>query len=145
MNKYNDNDIRIINQSMHNLLKKIHDYINYNSEELAKLNPIDLQILEIIGNGRVRTIKEIKKTLLVSGSTLTSAINRLEKKGFLKRLINDEDKRSYGLQVTEKGVSINENHEKVDRNIAIKILNCFENEDMKVEMISILKKISDEF
>jgi len=145
MNKCSDNDIKIINQSMHNLLKKIHDYINENSEELAKLNPIDLQILEIVGNGRVRTIKEIKKMLLVSGSTLTSAINRLEKKEFIKRLINNEDKRSYGLQITEKGTSINKNHEKVDRNIAIKILNCFENKDIRVEMISILKKISDEF
>ena len=49
------------------------------------------------------TEKELSRTLTIDPSTLTPLIRTLERKGFIERTVNPEDKRSRIFSVTKKG------------------------------------------
>lgn len=47
--------------------------------------------------------KELAEKLLVSGGNMTFVIDNLEKRGLVKRVRNDDDRRFYKVELTEKG------------------------------------------
>lgn len=76
----------------------------------------DLSITEIhtlaaIGKGRPRTMTHVSNILGINVSTLTSAVNKLVKKGYAERLRDEEDRRIVRIHLTEKGVVAVEAHE----------------------------------
>lgn len=52
----------------------------------------------------------VAKSLNITAGTLTTAIKRLERKGYVVRMVDDKDKRINKLFLTEKGEKINEAH-----------------------------------
>jgi len=55
-------------------------------------------------------IREIAESLGIPNSTLTSSINRLEKAGLAERAISRRDRRSFTLELTEKGRKVQQMH-----------------------------------
>ena len=49
------------------------------------------------------TMKEIASSLLIALPSATSAINRLAKDGYLKRISDENDRRIVRLEITSKG------------------------------------------
>ena len=75
------------------------------TDQLKDCGVLELKILKYIYFNSNRQIKDILKNLNVPNSTMTNAINRLAKKGLIKRMINDDDLRSFELQLTPYGKS----------------------------------------
>jgi DNA-binding MarR family transcriptional regulator len=71
-----------------------------------KLNPVELELLNLFEWQETIAIKDVINSLKLPNSTVTSVINRLEKKDILKREISNEDKRTYNLRLTLHGQSI---------------------------------------
>jgi DNA-binding MarR family transcriptional regulator len=86
---------------------------------------------------------DIRKALDIPHSTLTSAINRLEKRGFLKRVITQQDRRSYSLRLTKKGEQVQTEHHRVDIMLADKLLEALDTNKERVQLIRLLAKISN--
>ncbi len=105
----------------------------------------DLHILGLIAENPDIILKEISDELRIPSSTLTSAINRLEKRGLLKRVISERDRRSYGLKLTSKGQSIDQEHKRIDRMIAQKVFDVLSDETETQSLIALLRKISQTF
>ena len=55
-------------------------------------------------------LKEIVEILGIPGSTLTSAVDRLEKRRLLRRAISQRDRRSFGLELTDEGRIAQQEH-----------------------------------
>lgn len=72
------------------------------------------------------------------GSSITSLLQRLEKKGFIVRISGDEDGRTKQLQITEKGEKLIEEMEAVFQNVESIILQNM-NEDEKESYKRLLK------
>lgn len=57
-----------------------------------------------------KTISDISQTLGITLPSVTISVNKLVKKGFLKKEKNDEDGRSVYISLTDKGLRINKIH-----------------------------------
>lgn len=82
------------------------------SNKFKNVSKVELHILLWVQNNPDTNIGDIKERLGLPSSTLTSIINRMEKKKFLKRVIGD-DKRSYKLEILEEGARVRHEHDRV--------------------------------
>ena len=100
----------------------------------------EFTILEVLlhkGPLPVNTIGE--KVLLTSGS-MTAAVNRLEKKGFVKRIQDPADGRCFYVHLTKSGRKvIRSAYEKHARNLE-KVAEALTSEE-RSELVRLLKKI----
>jgi DNA-binding MarR family transcriptional regulator len=72
--------------------------------------------LLLIEAGRASTPREVAGALGVSRTTVTGLIDRLEIDGLITRSIDPEDKRSFALNLTEKGKLMVRQIEEIRRN-----------------------------
>lgn len=104
------------------------------------LNLSDFTIMEAVlhkGPLHVNTIG--KKVLLTSGS-MTAAVNRLEKKGFVKRLQDPSDRRYFYVHLTKSGRKIiSQAYEKHKLNLE-KIVEVLTPKE-RAELVRLLRKI----
>lgn len=91
-------------------IRNIFHYIRYSAEqETAALNITSQQgrLLEIIVDG-LNSNKEVNRkyleeTMFIKGSSVTSLLNGLEKKAFIRRNTSKDDARALEITVTPKG------------------------------------------
>jgi len=111
------------------------------SETLKKMGFIDMQLLHIAYLKPDAILKEIRDYLKVPQTTLSSVIARLEKGGYLKRVINHRDMRSFSLEITDKGENVLHEHKNNDYEQAKSILLILD-ENEREEFIRLMTKIS---
>ncbi|MGE4519544.1 MAG: MarR family winged helix-turn-helix transcriptional regulator [Desulfobacteraceae bacterium] len=87
--------------------------------------------LEILGAGDSIKMKELALKMGVTTGTLTVMIDTLEKKGFVKRTRNPEDRRSYVIMLTEKGRSCHETHSDFHVKLTRECTSGFSEADME--------------
>lgn len=140
-----DEDIKAVDEAAHELIYKIINskYMNDYSDRTKGLSMIDFRVLRVVAENPEKQIKDLLNILKIPNSTLTSVINRLEKKEILRRVISPEDRRSFNLQITELGKSIQEEHIKFDHEVARKYLEATESEEEKKFLIKFLKKLAN--
>jgi MarR family transcriptional regulator, repressor for mepA len=76
--------------------------------------------------------KDLEYTMNLRGSSITSLLQRLEKKGFIIRSSGDEDGRTKQLQITEKGNKLIEEMEAVFQNVEAIILQNMSKEEEEI-------------
>lgn len=107
-----DNNMEIIN----NLVVDIFDKILTIEEkalrqgEYKDLSITEFHTLEAIGENRSRTMGEVAKDLNITVGTLTTAINRLVKKGYVDRRREATDRRIVKVFLTDRGVAAFRKH-----------------------------------
>ncbi|HCT95736.1 MarR family transcriptional regulator [Vagococcus sp.] len=90
------------------LVTVFNDILTIEESELQKSQFDDLSIkemhtIEAIGLHNERTSSEVAKRLSITVSTLTVAINNLEKKGYVERVRSEKDRRIVRLKLTNRG------------------------------------------
>ncbi len=90
----------------------------------------------------VLILKEIREELGIPQSTLTSAIDRLENRGLVRRMISDRDRRSFVPEVTGAGRRVQKKHDRIDEEVAAKLLGLLDTEEEREAFLQMLTKIS---
>lgn len=90
------------------LVSVFNDILVIEESELKKSQFNDLSItemhtIEAIGMYKKKTTTEVAKELQITVGTLTTAINRLVKKGYVERLRSEDDRRVVKLSLTKQG------------------------------------------
>ena len=67
------------------------------------LTTTQFDIVATLGNQPPMTCKELGEKTLVSKGTMTGVLERLEAKGLIEKLMNDEDGRSYKIGLSKSG------------------------------------------
>lgn len=75
------------------------------------LSITELHTLEAVGEGKTKTMSQVAASLKINVSTLTAAINKLVKKGYVDRFRIPEDRRIVKLRLTEEGAAAVREHE----------------------------------
>lgn len=75
------------------------------------LSLTELHTLVAIGRGKAKTMSQVAAALKISVSTLTAAINKLVKKGYVERFRIPEDRRIVKIKLTDEGASAVQEHE----------------------------------
>lgn len=68
-----------------------------------QLNITEFSVMELLYHKGRQTTQGIKEKILIASSSTTYVIDQLEKKGYVKRLINPEDKRITYVSLSDKG------------------------------------------
>lgn len=108
-----DKNVKKINDILVNLFNVV---LKLEEEAVKDSSHQDLSITEIhtlaaIGKGRARTMTHVANLLGISVSTLTTAINKLVKKGYVERERDEEDRRIVKIRLSEEGASAVSAHE----------------------------------
>ena len=140
------NKLETISDLLHQITWGIRlDQLGTWSKKLRGMAQLDLHILKLIAEQPDIILKDICDELHIPNSTLTSAINRLEERGLLNRVISRRDRRSYGLELTDKGWEIKAEHDRVDQTIAQKVIDALDDADEVDSLIALLGKIAQGF
>ena len=76
------------------------------------LSVTEMHTIEAIGMYHPRTMSEVAQDLKITVGTLTTAINRLVKKGYVERKRVEDDRRIVQISLTKKGKLAYRVHEK---------------------------------
>jgi len=97
---------------------------------LTELNPAQGRIMFVLWRMDNISIHELSKRTLLSKSTLTSMLDRLEQAGFIKRVSSKKDRREILIQLTEKNKLLQEKYVDVSKNMTKIYYNDFTVEEM---------------
>jgi len=110
---------------------------------LKELTPIELGILNLIEWDPEISFKKIAAFMGAPGSTVTSAVNRLEKRGILIRAIHPRDKRSFMLHLTEPGRELVRYRNEVKEHMLGALYNALEDEESREALLHLLDRAFD--
>lgn len=125
-----------INRQLVNLLHEIMDFEQKAIivEEFKDISSNDLQIIEAIGVGTPKNMSTTAKMLKVTVGTLTIAINSLVKKGYVKRVRGEEDRRVVFISLSDKGTSAYQHQKEFHETMSREMVSKLDEEELKVLM-----------
>lgn len=140
-----DEDIKIVDEAVHELIYKMlnSNFMNEYSDKTKGISMMDFRVLRVIDENPGKQIKDILSILKIPNSTLTSVINRLEKRGIVRRVISPEDRRSFNIEITDIGKDIEKEHMKFDYEVAKRYLEATDTEEEKKFLIKFLKRLAN--
>ena len=98
----------------------------------GELSVSEIHTLVAVGRHTPKTMSTIAQDLLINVSTLSIAINKLEKKGFVVRIRDDADRRIVRISLTEKGRAALERHEQFYYRIVDEAIRDMDNQQKRV-------------
>ena len=104
----------------------------------------ELHVIEAVGIDRILPMSAIAAKLDVTVGTLTIAMNNLVKKGHIKRLRSDEDRRVVLIELTELGKEAYYHHEAFHNEMIAFTLDRLSEEESDV-LVRSLSKITHYF
>ena len=107
------NEERTLLMVINEIAKVFDDIMSKCPENLFATDKTPRLILMLLSYKNGMTQSELMKATHMKGSTVSIAINKLEKLGLVRRLDNPADKRSYRIFLTEKGINYNDSIENV--------------------------------
>jgi DNA-binding MarR family transcriptional regulator len=143
--KITSDQIDNFNQAFHKLWFKIMtSRPESKSKELKGLTFSDIHVISMAYEEPDVILKDIREKLRLPQTTLSSIVAKLEKGGFLQRIINPRDYRSFSLKITNKGKEMMDAHMKLDYEQNSHILRSLE-EGERPEFIRLFTKVADKF
>jgi MarR family transcriptional regulator, 2-MHQ and catechol-resistance regulon repressor len=119
--------------------KALNEEINKNIQENG-LNPTEFAVLELLYHKGDQPLQQIGGKILLASGSITYVVDKLEKKGLLKRVACPKDRRVTYAQITDEGRglidSIFPNHE-----MRIHELMSALTPEEKSEVIDLVKKL----
>ncbi|WP_122646855.1 MarR family winged helix-turn-helix transcriptional regulator [Enterococcus mediterraneensis] len=129
------------------LVSVFNDILTIEESELKKSQFNDLSItemhtIEAIGMYKKKTTSEVAKELSITVGTLTTAINRLVKKGYVQRIRSEDDRRVVKLGLTKKGKLLFRVHQYFHRQMIKRVLQDM-GDDEEAVLLKALKNLHD--
>lgn len=139
--------------TLNELLVGMFNYILYIEENNLRHKGVeisinDVHILESIEKASSNTMSHLARRMMVTSGTLTINISRLEKKGYVKRYRDDEDRRIVRVRNTDKALEVLKVHDDFHKQMidkAIGDLGLDENEVLNATLENILEYFSDQY
>ena len=114
------------------------------SSEIKDLSITEMHTIDAIGTQGNRTMGEIAHDLRITVGTLTSAINRLIKKGYAERTRTEVDRRVVLVSLTEKGMQAYKIHADFHKEMVEATLNSCDDNQQEV-LCNVIEKINTLF
>jgi DNA-binding MarR family transcriptional regulator len=113
-------------------------------ETARRLSLSELHLLREIGVGRSKTMSQVADGLKISVGALTTAVSKLEDKGFVQRRRDLKDKRIVNIELTKRGEKAFEKHETFHENMVGAAIGNLSREE-KMVLLKVLRKLEKHF
>lgn len=126
------------------LLVELFNHILYLEEQNLQSEGIDLTMSEIHTLEAIRdvdepTISSVAKKLMITLGTMTTATKKLEQKGYLTKIRDQQDARIVRLALKQKAHDVLEPHDRFHATMIENILNNLNKEEEDVLLRSLVK------
>ena len=137
---------RTINDTLVNLFNEIWELEKEAiiTEEFKDITNNDMHIIEAIGLSGENTMSSVAKKLKITAGSLTTAVNALVRKAYVKRERSEEDRRVVYIALTEKGEKAFYHHEQFHRQMTNAVIEKLDDEEIDA-LVKMLKDISTFF
>lgn len=108
------------------------------------LSMTEVHTLENIQKSKSKTMSDVARLQLITQGTLTVAVNRLQKKGYVSRLQDAQDKRIIRLSLTAKALDVLAIHDKFHEEMIDSFISDLKI-DQDVALITSLRRIMEYF
>lgn len=108
-----------------------------------KLTPLEIGILNIMEWEPGASLKEIVEYLNAPNSTVTGAVDRLEKRGIVARSIHPRDKRSFALEFTNLGQKISHHRATAKEHMLGALYKALEDDAARESLRRLLERALD--
>ena len=129
------------------LVKTFHEILELEekaiiTDEFSDISNNDMHIIEAIGLGEGARMSVVAKRLNITVGSLTTSMNSLVKKGYVKRERSEKDRRVVFIQLTNKGRMAYHHHAEFHRQMTEAVIaELNENEtDVLVKALDGLRK-----
>lgn len=117
---------------------KIEEYSIKNGE-FKDLSITEIHTIEAVGLYGSRTMSEIASKLDITMGTLTTAIDKLIKKGYVERSRSQIDRRIVNVSLTKRGKLAYRIHDKFHLDMVKEMINDFSIEEEEILLIALRK------
>ena len=111
---------------------------------LKDLSITEIHTINAIGMYKHRTMTEVAQDIKITVGTLTTAINKLLKKGYVDRKRGEEDRRSVMIALTRKGKLAYRIHDKFHSHMVHSTIDGLNDKEEEV-LIKSLEKLNNFF
>ena len=128
------------------LVKTFHEILELEekaiiTDEFSDISNNDMHIIEAIGLSGENTMSSVAKKLKITAGSLTTAVNALVRKAYVKRERSEEDRRVVYIALTEKGEKAFYHHEQFHRQMTNAVMEKLDDEEIDA-LVKMLKDIS---
>lgn len=143
MEKVDEKQCQKLSSAMHLIYKRIGNI----QKEMDSIFPegisySEISVLSFVSDNKDAFLKEISENLNLPSSTLTSVIDRLEKRGLVHRVVSKRNRRSYSLELTKDGIRISDLHKSAEKKMWNKLLEGLKSDSDREKLIELLETIS---
>ena len=119
------------------LVQLFNDILHIEENSLKNIDLMDLSMTEIhtieaVGIKDAKTMGEIAHDLRITVGTLSAAITKLIKKGYVERKRTEEDRRVVLVSLTSKGENVYREHQVFHEEMICAMLSNFSDEEEQV-------------
>lgn len=109
-----------------------HNVFQYLSKRLMEYDVTPLQhgVLSCLMGKSYDTPKHLAENLSLETSTISGVLDRMQKKGFIDRVVNKEDRREVQVRLTEKGRELEEQITVVIDEVNAEVLKSFTDDEI---------------
>jgi DNA-binding MarR family transcriptional regulator len=107
------------------------------------LTPIEFRCLRFLINNNFAQVKDLASNMDLTPSRVTTLLNSLEEKNYVKRDISNEDRRIIKVSLTSNGVEYTKNIQNKYIKFHEDILSSFENESKLQDIVCSLKSFQN--
>ncbi len=129
------------------MLVEVYDDVNHIEEYSIKqgvfsdLSITEIHTVEAVGLYGSKTMSEIAAELEITMGTLTTAVDKLIRKGYLERSRSDSDRRIVNVSLTTRGKLAYRIHEKFHMDMVKAIMSDFTSEEEEI-LLNALRKLN---
>ena len=143
---YSEKDIEAISKIHHEVYyKMLHSNFEDRFPAIRGLTPLEMGVLGALSDNPGAMLREIAEKLAVAKSTLTSVVDRLERRGYIYRQISPRDRRSFELVLTEDGKRAQREHIASEHAVYRKMAGSLDSPEEVATLIRLLAKVADRF
>ena len=114
------------------------------TDEFKDITNNDMHIIEAVGLSGENTMSVVAKKLGITAGSLTTSVNSLVNKKYVKRQRSEEDRRVVFIKLTEKGKRAYEHHREYHRQMTEAVISRLDENEVPV-LIKTLTGLSDFF
>ena len=132
------------------LVQLFNDILHIEENSLKNIDLMDLSMKEIhtieaVGIKDAKTMGEIAHDLRITVGTLSAAITKLIKKGYVERKRTEEDRRVVLVSLTSKGENVYREHQVFHEEMITSMLGNFSEEEEEDILAIALEKLNSFF
>lgn len=95
------------------------------------LSSTQTHIVDYLGDNQPIKMAEIARRMGITTGSLTVAVDHLQQKGFVRRQMQPDDRRSYRILLTENGKHLFEQHRRFHRTLTVTGSNGFTEQELQ--------------